>query len=624
MNSPGPSSLAQTAGRLLLALALIFMSNAGAGAATRHVVLLFDERVELPGLAALEAEFASTLRASSTDPIEIYRESMDLSRFGSATYLPFLREILKQKYTGKKIDVVVGIMAPALDFLLASGEDIFPGASIVFCGVDKRQLGERALPANVRGILLKRDFAPTVELALQLHPTANQVMVVAGSSQFDTDLRTDAREQFRAFEQRATFFEPAGLPLVELLDEIEKLRSNTIVMFVSYFRDAAGNAYVPHEVVGRISQRSQVPVYGFVDQFLGEGIVGGKLYSVATHGREAASLTVKILNGSLAGLKAITETASQVVAFDWRQLQRWGIAEGDLPIGAEIRYRDPSFWYAYRLQIALVMLAMLLQSALIWGLIYERIQRSKAERLAKQRMADLAHANRFSTAGELTATIAHELNQPLGAILSNAESAALLLDDPAADKHELKEIIDDISRDDRRAADIIGRARSLLKKAPVEFKAADLNDVTRETINFVSAIASARKIDLMTSLAPFPLPISGDAIHLQQVIMNLFLNAADAIAGTNTAPARIVVKTERDGAFAVFSMSDNGPGIPPDRIESVFEPFFSTKSTGMGLGLSIARSIIEAHSGQILAANRPDGGAVFQIRLPVATAKVRS
>lgn len=607
---------------LLVGVVVLLGSHVAATAATRHVVLLFDERVELPGLSALEADLVSTLRANSTEPIEIYREAMDLSRFGSASHLSFLRDSLKRKYETKKIDVAVGIIAPALNFLLEFGETIFPGASIVFCGLDKRQLGDRVLPPHVQGILLKREFEPTLALALRLHPATNKVIVVAGSSEFDNDLLAEARAQFRSYEASVAFSYLTDLPLPEVLTEVGKLPKGSIVLFIAFLRDAAGTPYVPHEVVAKISQRSSVPVYGFVDQFLERGIVGGKLYSLATHGREAAALVLQSLKGSGARSSEPVETSSHVVAFDWQQLQRWGIAEGDLPPGSDIRNRAPSLWGLYRWQLILMILATLMQATLITGLLYERRKRQHLEVSAKHRMVDLAHANRFSTAGALTSSIAHELNQPLGAILVNAETAGLMLNTPTPDLNELKHILADICRDDRRAADIIRHTRSLLKKAPFELRPVDLNDIAQDTINFVAAIDSLRRTSL--NVSPSGLPIRGDPILLQQVIMNLLLNAADAMTQTRPDLRQIVVETERVDRFACLSVMDAGPGIPADKIAGVFDPFFTTKETGMGLGLSIARSIVEAHGGEISAENHREGGATFRIKIPIASSPAQT
>jgi hypothetical protein len=169
------------------------------------VVLLFDERLDMPGLAAIDADLVRTLTENSKEDVEIYRESIDLSRFGSETYQQQLRDFLRAKYAGKKIDVAVAIVKPALDFLLSHGDAIFPGTSIVFCGIDRYELAGRPLPAHVPGVLLKREFAPTLELALRLHPQTKHVAVVAGTSEFDIRLLEQAKEEFHAYENRLVF-----------------------------------------------------------------------------------------------------------------------------------------------------------------------------------------------------------------------------------------------------------------------------------------------------------------------------------------------------------------------------------------------------------------------------------
>jgi C4-dicarboxylate-specific signal transduction histidine kinase len=232
-------------------------------------------------------------------------------------------------------------------------------------------------------------------------------------------------------------------------------------------------------------------------------------------------------------------------------------------------------------------------------------------------MAELAHVNRFSTAGELTTSIAHEINQPLGSILTNAETAQAILKSPSPDIAELNEIVVDILRDDRRASEVIRRLRSLLTKAPFELKSLDLNDVARETVEFLSPLAVARKVELTSLITQNALPILGDRIQIQQVILNLVVNGFDAMKDTPTENRIISIRTSRVENFAQLSVSDRGPGIPEDKLKEIFEPFFTSKAGGMGMGLSIARTIIEAHHGLISAKNRDHGGATFRIRLPL-------
>jgi C4-dicarboxylate-specific signal transduction histidine kinase len=275
-------------------------------------------------------------------------------------------------------------------------------------------------------------------------------------------------------------------------------------------------------------------------------------------------------------------------------------------------------WEQYRWQITLMSAVVLLQGALIFGLLYQRRQRLYAEVQSRQRSAELAHINRFSMAGELTATIAHEINQPLGAMLTNIETAELMVKSPTPDMQEIEAILADIRRDDVRASEVIGRLRSLLKKAPFELKDIDLNEAARETVQFLSALAIAREVNLTSFSAAEPLPVKGDLIQLQQVILNLIVNAMDAMSNMPSGERKIIVSTARDNDFAELSVSDVGPGIPVEKLKEVFEPFFTTKPQGMGMGLSIARTIVEAHGGLLSAENQAGRGAAFCMRLPLA------
>jgi C4-dicarboxylate-specific signal transduction histidine kinase len=268
-------------------------------------------------------------------------------------------------------------------------------------------------------------------------------------------------------------------------------------------------------------------------------------------------------------------------------------------------------------QIALVITIILVQAGLISVLLREYRRRQLAEVQSRRLMAELAHVMRFSTAGELTASIAHEISQPLGSILTNAETADEILQSSRPDIAELKDIVKDILRDDRRASAVIQRMKSLLKKAPFELKSLDLNDVVRETIEFISALAIGRRAELVSVITPDALPVLGDRIQLQQVVLNLVVNGIDAMKDTLNENRIISISTSRVEDFAELSVSDRGSGIPGDKLKEVFEPFFTSKAEGMGMGLSIARTIIEAHHGLISARNQVHGGASFRIRLPL-------
>jgi signal transduction histidine kinase len=226
--------------------------------------------------------------------------------------------------------------------------------------------------------------------------------------------------------------------------------------------------------------------------------------------------------------------------------------------------------------------------------------------------------NRFNVAGELTATMAHELNQPLAAILTNTETAKILLDSSAPNLKELREILTDIQRDNQRASDVIGRVKSFLKKAPFKRKKHDLNEIAQDTVQILSRLAIWRETNLLGETVFGELLVKCDRTQIQQVIINLVLNAVDAMSAVPPASRQIAVTTMRAEGFAEVAVSDSGTGISPDDVKTVFEPFFTTKPQGMGMGLSIARTIVEAHDGQIWAENKTGGGAVFHVRLPLA------
>ena len=230
---------------------------------------------------------------------------------------------------------------------------------------------------------------------------------------------------------------------------------------------------------------------------------------------------------------------------------------------------------------------------------------SEKEALLAKRMAELAHMNRQATVGHLSASITHELNQPLGAILNNVEAAVMLVDQRFPDGRELKAILGDIKRDDQRASEVIKRLGHLLTQGTVDAQEVDVNEVVREVFDILSALAAARDVKLGGKLAQQRLRVKGDRVQLEQVILNLVVNGIEAIAGARNGIREIDCRSWASDGQALVSIRDSGPGIPSDHLEQLFEPFFTTKGDGMGMGLCIARTIIEAHGGKISAESVP-------------------
>lgn len=236
--------------------------------------------------------------------------------------------------------------------------------------------------------------------------------------------------------------------------------------------------------------------------------------------------------------------------------------------------------------------------------------------LLRQR-AELAHVSRVSTLGELAASVAHELNQPLGAILANAEAAELFLEQEPPALHELRPILAAICKDDERAGEVIRRMRNLLRKRELERVPVDINSLVEDVLKLVSGDASLRGVSLSADLAPGLPKVYGDRVHLQQVLLNLLVNGMDAMAGQACERRRMWVRSQAGAENQIeLAVIDSGQGVEPEKLKRLFEPFFTTKANGMGMGLSIARTIIEAHHGRIWAENNTTGGAAFRILLP--------
>jgi signal transduction histidine kinase len=228
----------------------------------------------------------------------------------------------------------------------------------------------------------------------------------------------------------------------------------------------------------------------------------------------------------------------------------------------------------------------------------------------------LAHAARLATVGELSASIAHEISQPLAAILINAEAGESLLNSGGARLEDLREILTNIRDDDIRASEVIKRMRQLLRHEPIEVRSLNINEVIESILRLTEAYAKRNGISVHTEPAPSISRIKGDFVQMQQVLLNLALNAFDALAGCPPEKRRVTISSvERPAGNIEVSVSDSGPGIAAEKLPRVFEPFFSTKANGMGLGLSITRTIVQAHHGKIWVESS-DAGATFRFSIP--------
>jgi signal transduction histidine kinase len=470
------------------------------------------------------------------------------------------------------------------------------------------------LPPNFRGILLKREFAPTVEIALSLHPKTERAVVVAGTSDFDTKLLEEAKIDFSFYENRLDFHYLTTLSLQDLLTELSHLPPRTLVFYTTVFRDGAGETLVPREVAQRVSAAANAPTYGFMDQYIGRGIVGGNVSSLSAHGAEMAKLALRVLAGTETGPQ-VSEVATNKLLFDWRQLQRWGISESKLPTGSEIWFRESSAWEQYKPQILAIAAAILAQALLIAWLLRERRYRRRAERTARETFSELTHMNRMATASELSAAIAHEIRQPITGMVTLANAALRWLSRENPDIGRAQAAMNKVVAAGHQASDVITNVRGLFGKDAQEKTPTDLNTLIQSVLELVSSDLRKHNIESQLTLREQLPPVVGNEVQLQQVILNLVMNAIESMDSAEPRVLSIKSETTRHNGVRV-SIADTGSGIDLANLNRLFEPMFTTKARGMGMGLSICKSIIESHQGRIWVTAGASRGSIFQFELP--------
>jgi PAS domain S-box-containing protein len=256
----------------------------------------------------------------------------------------------------------------------------------------------------------------------------------------------------------------------------------------------------------------------------------------------------------------------------------------------------------------------------IYVMAIDVTERNLARQEAQRLHDELLHAGRISTMGELAGALAHEINQPLSAIMSNAQAAKRYLSAPAPDMEEVKEILNDVIKEDVHASEIISRMRAFLRKSKMEVEPLDLNSVFREIATLVKDDAVRRDIKVDLGLDPLLPLVRGDRIQLQQVALNLVLNAFESMNEQPHQKRSVQIRTGLKNSRVFAAVRDNGIGLSAEDVQKIFQPFYTTKTEGLGMGLSICRSIILRHQGHIWAENNPDEGATFYFSLPAASA----
>jgi PAS domain S-box-containing protein len=354
-----------------------------------RILMLFSNESTQPASEAVARGFRGAFDRALPDPQHFFTEFLDGTRFSGSEHEARMLAYLRDKYAGIEVDLVVAVGPMALTFLADRPGALFPAAPIVFVGVSETSLA-RGLPANATGVVSSFDVAKTMNLALALQPDAKEVVVVTGAAAFDREWERRAREDLRFLEGRLKTHYLSGLPMTDLLREVGRLSGGSIVLILTILEDGTGTQFVARDAAAVVAAHAGVAAYSVYDTYVGHGIVGGYIAGFEDMGAAAAQLALRVLAGEAPrNLRPRAATAASYVV-DWRQLQRWGLSEADLPAGTIVRFKEPSLWNLYREQIIALIAILLVQSLLILGLLVQKRRRRRAEeslRRSEERMS---------------------------------------------------------------------------------------------------------------------------------------------------------------------------------------------------------------------------------------------
>jgi PAS domain S-box-containing protein len=730
----------------LLAIAIVscWTGKARAEPTQSRVLILSGFNYTFPAATQVINGIEKRLNASGPQKFVIDAEFLDLVRVSDPDHETRTATFVKEKYAGKRPDVVIAVGSTVLQFIRKYPDVLSPDIPLVFAGISPETYSSPQPPANTTGVFYKLSLGPTLELAERLQPRAQKLFVIAGAfigedSRWQQAARQTIEQHRRKYETTYLF----GLTLDTLTSEVSRIPRDAIVIFLSFFVDGTGKVFIPRNVVREVARLSPAPVYAPYDSYIGSGVVGGFVETFESHGAAAAHLVSEIVGGADPAALPPRTNPEQGIRVDARAMERWGLKRSDLPPDSTVLFSEPTLWEQHRYLISAVVLVLALQSAIVAALLFQRRRRRQAETSLKEsedRMTftaaavnvglwqfdrttdelwatehcramfglakdtaitretflaavhpedrpvavgtlrgalrggaavtdvrvvrpdgevrwirlrarshldergapdqlsgifiditdhkaaeseaelqrqEVAHLMRVSVLGELSGAIAHEVNQPLTAILSNAQAALYLLGRDSPNLDEVREALQDIVQEDNRAGEVIQRLRGLLKKGESSAEPVDLNELVMSTTKLLRNELIERRITLETNLAIGRPSTFGDPVQLQQVLLNLTVNAMDAMAATPAEQRRIHVSTRETPAGTIeFFVRDHGPGIKPAGGKQVFEPFYTTKDHGLGLGLTICSTIIRKHGGTIDLRNDETGGAVAKVSLP--------
>jgi signal transduction histidine kinase len=590
---------------------------AGFAAESKRVMLLHSFGRDFKPWSEYAKAIRMELDRQSPWPLDITENSLVTARFGDEDPEGPFVDYLRALFAKRPLDLIVSIGAPAANFVQRHRQRLFTGTPMVLMAVDERRVQYSNLTVNDTAVAVRINYLSAFENILQVLPDTKDVIVVVGTSPIEKFWKEAIAKEVEPLANRIKLSWTDELSFEALLKQASTLSPHTAIFWELMIVDAAGVVHEGDVPLTRLHAVANAPIFSYDESFFGSAIVGGPLLLVADSSRQTAAVAVRILGGEKPGEIKTPPVQFASPEFDWREMQRWGISESHLPAGSKILFRPPTAWEQYRSQVLIIAAVILTQTLLIMGLLYEHQRRRRAEVQSLQRMAELAHLNRVATAGELSASIAHEVKQPLAAVVAQSSAALRWLAHTTPDLNEARAALKKIVFAGNRASEIVDNLRSMFRKESSARRPLDINDLITDVIGLTSHEVQKHGIVVHTTFLDAPRPQAlGDQAQLEQVFLNLVMNAIEAMNSSKSDHRVLGLKTSvNEGHEVLVTVADSGPGVDGENLEKIFDAFFTTKPDGMGMGLSICRSIIESHGGRLWALPR-NPGLIFCVSLP--------
>ena len=505
------------------------------------VLILLPDQPGLPAAMAIVSGIRAVLLKEWSFRVTIEIEHVDVARFASPEAEERrLRTVYGSKYGHQRFDVIVAALPGPSRFIRRARDELWPGTPVVVCGVDERIVRDLKPPPGFAVLTIRFDMKGTVRAALSLLPDTLHVALVGGASppeQVYHDLIRQAVSDVGGLD----VIDLTNLSIADMLARVSNLPEHTIIVQSSYQVDGTGRRFYGIDLVPHVSNAANRPIFTPLDLALGRGVVGGSIVDFEDIGRDAGTVASRLIRGATPPPTPVPSYATSVPRFDGRQLARWHLDQRRLPENSQIIFHETTYWEKYGWYVVSAVGLIGAQAALIVTLLVQRQRRREAqaaqrqaEAAAQRHLSQIAHLDRVASMGQLATSLAHEVNQPLTAILTNAQVAKRLLAGARPELEELRSCLNDIVRDDKRASEVIRRMRQLLTRADVVSSPLALNDVAANTLGLVAseALLHAVKIEFFPEAA---LPVVyGDTVRIQQVILNLLINAIAAAANGET------------------------------------------------------------------------------------------